>query len=183
MNCGKDGAGNGDYWRQRDIYMMFEEKVQHVLSALPLLRGSEPDPSAVLQFCPPDKPQLANYAGQFVVSRQRIMNRGYNKYKYLREMLTAPLGHWIHDDATWYVQPGSRSVYPAELTQCFASLYSRWHYNGDQSANNPFLGHALERSWAEIMGCLDGGIADRCKDDVFDVELCQVRRVSNLIAL
>lgn len=27
MNCGKDLEGNGDYWRQRDIYMVFEEKV------------------------------------------------------------------------------------------------------------------------------------------------------------
>lgn len=54
------------------------------------------------------------------------------------------------------------------------NVVNRWHYNGDQSATNPFLGHALERSWAEIMGCLDGGIADRCKDDVFDAELCQV---------
>lgn len=59
-------------------------------------------------------------------------------------------------------------------------IFDRWHYNGEQSDSNPYLGHALERSWAQIMGCLDGSIAEKCKDDVFDVDKCQVRSLTSM---
>jgi hypothetical protein len=47
------------------------------------------------QFCPPTM-QLANYAGQFVTSKRRILKRAYEKYEYLDGILTADAQHWIH---------------------------------------------------------------------------------------
>jgi hypothetical protein len=38
---------------------------------------------------------------------------------------------------------------------------------------NPYLGHALERSWPIIFGCDDPSIADTCHDDNHNVTGCQ----------
>jgi hypothetical protein len=58
---------------------MFTEEVGASLPATPLLT-----------------PELANYAGQFVTSKRRILKRAYEKYEYLDGILTADAQHWVH---------------------------------------------------------------------------------------
>jgi hypothetical protein len=55
--------------------------------------------------------------------------------------MQAPEDHWIHEEGDF------------------------WKYHGEPGPSNPYLGHALERSWPTIFGCLDPHIADNCGDD------------------
>ncbi|KAG0146758.1 hypothetical protein CROQUDRAFT_500119 [Cronartium quercuum f. sp. fusiforme G11] len=130
--CGKDGLGNGYYDRMRDIYVMFYET-----------------------FCPPTG-QLASYAGQFVVSKKRILRNSYTKYDKLKKILEAPLEHWIHSEGTWFKWKGSTDSNSPK-----------------RGPSSPFLGHALERSWPIIFGCDDPALAEICPDEVIDIEKCQ----------
>lgn len=84
--------------------------------------------------------------------------------------------HWIHEEGAYFA------------------------YHGSVGPSNPFLGHALERSWPTIFSeslsiaedpfrsalgrradhyspprtdCTDPRIADLCKDDTYDKENCQ----------
>ncbi|WAR60630.1 hypothetical protein PtB15_9B569 [Puccinia triticina] len=132
--CGQDGLGNGNYERMRDIYTMFYNS-----------------------FCPPTG-QLASYAGQFVVSRRRILANSYTQYGQMRALLEAPTGHWIHREGGWLKWKGATDTGPAEPP------------TGPRA---PFLGHALERSWPVVFGCSDPAVAEACTDDVNDKALCQ----------
>ncbi|MBW0510066.1 hypothetical protein O181_049781 [Austropuccinia psidii MF-1] len=132
--CGEDGLGNGNYERMRDIYAIFHES-----------------------FCPPSG-QLASYAGQFLVSKKRIMKHGYSKYLKLKEILEAPSQHWIHTEGGWLKWKGATDVGPAK---------------NPTGPVAPFLGHALERSWPVIFDCEDPSIAKNCPDEVNDKERCQ----------
>ncbi|POW13014.1 hypothetical protein PSTT_04026 [Puccinia striiformis] len=127
--CGQDGLGNGNYERMRDIYTMFYNS-----------------------FCPPTG-QLASYAGQFVVSKKRILSKRYEQYSKMRELLEAPKDHWIHSEGGWLKWKGATDTGPAT------------NPTGPQA---PFLGHALERSWPVIFGCTNPDIAASCPDEIND---------------
>lgn len=99
-------------------------------------------------FCPPTL-QLSAYSAQFLVSRKRILANAYDKYRQLSELMEAPAEHWIHNEGA-------------------AFYYHTW-----TGPANPALGHALERSWPTIFGCVDPGIADRCDEGTYDKEVCQ----------
>ncbi|GAA5859722.1 hypothetical protein JCM1840_006425 [Sporobolomyces johnsonii] len=99
-------------------------------------------------FCPPTL-QLSSWAAQFFVSRQRIVANPPSKYQRLRELLEAPEEHWIYTEGAHF----------------------SWH--GAMGPTNPYLGHALERSWPVIFNCTDPNIASRCPDDRYDKEACQ----------
>ncbi|KAA1113410.1 hypothetical protein PGT21_030847 [Puccinia graminis f. sp. tritici] len=131
--CGQDGLGNGNYERMRDIYTMFYNS-----------------------FCPPTG-QLASYAGQFVVSKARILSNRYEQYLNMRRLLEAPKEHWIHQEGGWLKWKGATDTAATNPT-------------GPQA---PFLGHALERSWPVIFRCFDPSIAESCPDDLNDKRLCQ----------
>lgn len=184
-DCGVDTTGNGEFPRMRDIYSMFREEVSLSLSAFhSTRRSSRQSPLVSLsltllphcQFCPPTL-QLSAWAGQFIVSRQRILANSLSKYETLLNSLQAPMHHWIHEEGAWF------------------------EYKGSVGPSNPFLGHALERSWPTIFSesrsfpprgalfalllaeslivplpredCTDPRIADLCKDDTYDKENCQ----------
>ncbi|KAM0755467.1 hypothetical protein T439DRAFT_283116 [Meredithblackwellia eburnea MCA 4105] len=93
--------------------------------------------------------QLTSYAAQFVVSRRRIMANSYQKYKTLQDLLLSPEGHWT------YTEGGG------------------FYWAGPPSPTNPYLGHAIERSWPFIFNCGDPVMADRCTDSTYDKEVCQ----------
>ncbi|KAK4690018.1 hypothetical protein P7C73_g83, partial [Tremellales sp. Uapishka_1] len=83
-------------------------------------------------FSPPHS-VLATWAGQFVVSRKRILDNRLSLYTNLLDKFDAPPDHWIWSEG--------------------------WHNN---VPSNPTLGHALERSWPIIFGCEDASIAATC---------------------
>lgn len=153
-DCGVDGLLTGTYERMKDIYVLFRETVR----LYRCVRGSEValTHDGGTQFCPPTK-QLSAYAAQFFVSRQRILNNPYRKYETMLDLLTVSPDHWLHSEGEWF----------------------KWKGNADPEAKtpndpvNPFLGHALERSWPVIFGCEDPGVADRCFDESTDARACQ----------
>ncbi|BGP36467.1 hypothetical protein JCM10449v2_000368 [Rhodotorula kratochvilovae] len=99
-------------------------------------------------LCPPTL-QLSAWAAQFFVSRARIVANPRRKYAHVKELLEAPAEHWTHTEG------------------------ASFEWGGTMGPSNPFLGHALERSWPAIFNCTDPGIADRCGDEVYDKEACQ----------
>ncbi|GAA5861195.1 hypothetical protein JCM8547_008515 [Rhodosporidiobolus lusitaniae] len=100
-----------------------------------------------VMFCPPTL-QLSTWAAQFAVSRDRILANSPKKYARLLELLQAPAEHWLYTEGAHF----------------------NWH--GTMSRANPYLGHALERSWPVIFNCTDPKLADRCPDDRYD-NTCQ----------
>lgn len=110
QTCGKDSAGL-EFRRMADIYSAFRA-----------------------DLCPPE-PVLATWAGQFVVSRRRILDNKLKAYANLRNIFHAPEGHWIWKEG--------------------------W---GNNEPSNPTLGHALERTWPVIFDCTDIKIAETCHD-------------------
>jgi len=108
QTCGMDDQGL-EFPRMRDIYTMF--------------RGD---------FCPPIT-QLATWAGQFVVSRKRILDNDLRLYENLLDKFHVGSDHWIWREGWWNNEPA-----------------------------NPTLGHALERTWPVIFDCSDGSVALSC---------------------
>ncbi|BGP12504.1 hypothetical protein JCM10213_006930 [Rhodosporidiobolus nylandii] len=98
-------------------------------------------------FCPPTL-QLSAWAAQFFVSRKRIVANSRRKYERLLELLQAPQEHWLYTEGAHF----------------------KW--NGTMGPSNPYLGHALERSWPVIFNCTDPRIADTCPDDKYDAASC-----------
>ncbi|GAA5890006.1 hypothetical protein JCM5296_003676 [Sporobolomyces johnsonii] len=153
-DCGEDLKGTGRYERMKDIYVMALSRRRALPSPLVpqssrswlIVRLSPTLPYA--QFCPPTL-QLSSWAAQFFVSRQRIVANPPSKYQRLRELLEAPEEHWIYTEGAHF----------------------SWH--GAMGPTNPYLGHALERSWPVIFNCTDPNIASRCPDDRYDKEACQ----------
>lgn len=84
-----------------------------------------------------EKGQLASATGQFIVSRERILSRSRRIYRYLEELISAPVGHWIHNETE-----------PAMARNDFKT----------GTPANPLFGHTLERMWATIFGCARFGI-------------------------
>lgn len=108
QTCGVDSAEQ-TFPRMADIYSAF--------------RGD---------LCPPI-PQLATWAGQFIVSKKRILENQLRLYENLRSKFHAPPEHWIWKEGWWNNQP-----------------------------SNPTLGHALERSWPVIFDCTNYRKAETC---------------------
>ncbi|GAA5952656.1 hypothetical protein JCM21900_006062 [Sporobolomyces salmonicolor] len=155
-DCGEDLHGTGKYERMKDIYVMARCSAKMcapllsrspTLSLVELMARLSPHP-LYTQFCPPTL-QLSSWAAQFIVSRQRIVANPPGKYQRLRELLEAPKEHWIYTEGAHF----------------------SWH--GAMGPSNPYLGHALERSWPVIFNCTDPNIASRCPDDRYDKEACQ----------
>lgn len=82
------------------------------------------------------------YAGQFLVSRQRIHRNPRWRYQSLLEYFDAPIEG---DPKSWIWGPGEG-----------------W-WNSEPS--NPTLGHALERSWPSIFSCNRPELAWDCGED------------------
>jgi len=113
MNCGEDMAGNGNFARYSELYAMF--------------RGT---------ICPTEPHQLGAYAAQFVVSKKRILQNPYDRYKALDDLLEADADHWIHREGSY------------------------WHYHGAPGPTNPYLGHVVERLWPIVFDCNNLTLAD-----------------------
>ncbi|WWC90332.1 uncharacterized protein L201_005265 [Kwoniella dendrophila CBS 6074] len=109
--CGKDSHDQHNP-RMADIYSMFR-----------------------MDLCPPDS-ILGTWAGQFVVSRQRILENPLRAYENLRNKFHEPKEHWIYKEGWWNNEP-----------------------------SNPTLGHALERSWPMIFNCTDPTKVETCKEE------------------
>jgi len=116
--CGSESHGKMLYFpRMRDIYSIFTGNI-----------------------CP-NTEQLCTYKGQFIVSRQQILRSPKRYYQHLIDIIQAPQGHWIYEDAE----------------------DQAWEYRGHKSSpSSPFFGHAVERSWPVIFNCTDPTIADSC---------------------
>ncbi|GAA6026611.1 hypothetical protein JCM8202_000096, partial [Rhodotorula sphaerocarpa] len=99
-------------------------------------------------LCPPTH-QLTTWAAQMFVSRRRILANLPSKYRKLLDLLEAPPGHWVYEEGADF----------------------EWH--GQMTTSNPFLGHAVERSWPLIFGCNDLDLVRRCKDNTYDSDVCQ----------
>ncbi|WRT68769.1 uncharacterized protein IL334_005749 [Kwoniella shivajii] len=110
--CGNDTHGQV-HPRMADIYSMFRQ-----------------------DFCPPES-VLGTWAGQFIVSRQRILENSLKSYVNLRDKFHEPSDHWIWKEGWWNNEP-----------------------------TNPTLGHALERSWPMIFGCTDPSLEKSCEEAV-----------------
>ncbi|WWC71206.1 uncharacterized protein I206_105159 [Kwoniella pini CBS 10737] len=110
--CGNDTHGQF-HPRMADIYSMFQ-----------------------MDFCPPE-PVLGTWAGQFTVSRHRILENPFKVYANLRQKFHEPKDHWIFKEGWWNNEP-----------------------------SNPTLGHALERSWPMIFNCTDPLIEKQCDENV-----------------
>ncbi|KAK1922861.1 hypothetical protein DB88DRAFT_492975 [Papiliotrema laurentii] len=108
MTRGKDAIGV-ELPRINDIYTMFRQ-----------------------DFSPPT-PVLATWAGQFVVSRRRILSNSFESYRNLLGYFEAPRDHWIWREG--------------------------W---GNNKPSDPTLGHALERSWPTIFDCTDPTMSQTC---------------------
>ena len=91
---------------------------------------------ALLQgtLCEPRKTegQILSFNGQFIVSRKRILGREKRTYAFLKELVDAPKGHWIHDEK----QP-------------------EWvdAVRGRSKPSDPKFGHTLERMWHTLWWC------------------------------
>ncbi|GAA6062677.1 hypothetical protein JCM10212_002500 [Sporobolomyces blumeae] len=95
-------------------------------------------------LCPPGGQTMA-WSGQFVVSKRRILANSYDKYAYVDGLMSAPLGHWIHD---------------------------MWGPNESGGPSNPAFGHSVERAWPAVFACADAKYAKECPDDVANKVAC-----------
>lgn len=62
----------------------------------------------------------------------------YSKYNSIDSLLEADADHWLYREGNWA-------------------------YHGEMGTSNPFLGHAMERSWPLIFGCNNASIVDDCQ--------------------
>ena len=106
--CG-DCDGRGQFPLQVAIYNMLEQKVCH-------------------------KENWNDLWSQFIVSRSRIRSRPLESYIWLERMISAPLGHWIHNEK----QP---------------DFIKDAYMHGSSTPSNPLFGHTIERSWGIVFKC------------------------------
>jgi len=76
---------------------------------------------------------MAAMTGCFVVSRRRIQSVRIEKLEYMKEMLEAPLGHFIHQQG----------------------------YNTESKPSSPAVGHIVERMWSVAFNCHTRDVFDR----------------------
>lgn len=75
------------------------------------------------------------FRGQFLVSEERITRNSIATLQYMRDLLTANMSHWIHNNG--------RPDYTDNPT-------------------DPFFGHILERSWSLLFNCYQESITNLC---------------------
>ncbi|KAJ3192356.1 hypothetical protein HK101_006699 [Irineochytrium annulatum] len=99
------------------------------------------------ELCP-SKGFAATLNGQFLVSASRIRKHPKSYYKYLLDLITSDMTHFIHDNASldWIRDEPS----------------------------NPVFGHVMERSWSFVFGCADLAMIERCTWDHGN-NMCQCR--------
>ena len=123
MTEGKDVIGN-EFSRINDIYSIFRQELH-----------------------PPHR-VLATWAGQFVVSRKRLLDNTYKSYRNLLDIFEASEDHWIWNEGWWNSKPSDPTLGMLRRTPL------------RYLAHPP--GHALERSWPIIFDCSDATIAETC---------------------
>lgn len=84
--------------------------------------------------------------GEFIVSRKRVLHQPLSLWKYLKELLEAPLGHFLHKEGTTPERP---HVY-------------------DSTLSDPIFGHMMERLWNPLFRCLERPTSC-CSSDAPDV--------------
>ncbi|MDI1485877.1 MAG: hypothetical protein OHK93_004066 [Ramalina farinacea] len=89
------------------------------------------------RVCGAGEPSVLSFNGHFIVSRKRIRERPKELYGYLRDLVDAPEGHWLHEES-------------------FPKWFDR--EKGKSSPQDPKFGHTLERLWHILFKCYD--IAD-----------------------
>lgn len=97
MTEGKDVIGN-EFSRINDIYSIFRQELH-----------------------PPHR-VLATWAGQFVVSRKRLLDNTYKSYRNLLDIFEAPEDHWIWNEGWWNSKPSDPTLGMLRLTLCGLSL-------------------------------------------------------------
>ncbi|MCJ1273759.1 hypothetical protein MMC21_001552 [Puttea exsequens] len=83
------------------------------------------------RVCHQRERHLLSFNGHFIVSRRRLLARPKWIYEYLRELVDAPPGHWIHQETEPHWFDGVKEEGPAD----------------------PKFGHTLERLWHQLFGC------------------------------
>ncbi|PWW73073.1 TPT-domain-containing protein [Tuber magnatum] len=109
--------------------------------------------SAVYGEVCPSTNILLSYGSRFIVSSKRVKGTDKHIYQHFREILESDEKHWIHQDRR---QPGM-----------------------EDTPQNPYFSHALERSWMIIFKCSEMRLAKSCpkldtrrKPDDWD-DVCQ----------
>ena len=100
--------------------------------------------------CPHGDVQTASWSGQFLVSKDRILENDKNAYVEMLNLISAPSDHPIYDETP-----------------------SWWYPKNDPA--NPYIGHSLERSWPIIFNCNDLQLSDEnaCAGDQYATKNCQ----------
>ncbi len=77
---------------------------------------------------------VLSFNGHFIVSRNRILARPREIYRYLQTLVDAPADHWIHSEPEpgWFEKDKGKSM-----------------------PSNPKFGHTLERLWHTVFDCDD----------------------------
>ena len=86
------------------------------------------------RVCGAGEPSVLSFNGHFIVSRKRIRERPKELYEYLRDLVDAPEGHWLHEES-------------------FPKWFDR--EKGKSSPQDPKFGHTLERLWHILFKCYD----------------------------
>ncbi|BGP20060.1 hypothetical protein JCM10213_003556 [Rhodosporidiobolus nylandii] len=124
--CGGDGEGTGHYPGLQEVFAGVMDRQ--------CVEGKEEDRV------------LSTWAGQFAVSRERVMANSLAFYEGLRKKIEAP-----NDDP----------------------IHTMWNPSGDSTQDNPAFGHSIERSWPLIFRCTDTMIAAECRDAEWEPSKCQ----------
>jgi hypothetical protein len=80
---------------------------------------------------------LLTYLGQIIVSQKRIKSRSIETYEYLQRVLVSDMSHSIHAD------PRQQGIF-------------------NDSRENPYFGHTLERSWMLLWDCNNRTMLETC---------------------
>ena len=86
------------------------------------------------RICHLGEPSLLSFNGDNIVSRERILARPRGLYEYMKSLIDAPDGHWLHreKEPKWF----DRRI-------------------GKSTTQNPKFGHTLERLWHVLYDCAD----------------------------
>jgi len=91
------------------------------------------------QLCPGDTGILMGYQGQMIVSRNNIHKTQRAIYQHLEDILEAEMEHWVHKE------------------QRQSDMF-------EDSVQNPYFGHTLERSWQTLFHCSETRLYKTCEE-------------------
>lgn len=94
------------------------------------------------RVCAAGEPSVLSFNGHFIVSRKRIRERPREWYEYLRDLVDAPEGHWLHEES-------------------FPKWFDR--EKGKSSPQDPKFGHTLERLWHVVFKCANTADVRDCE--------------------